>query len=128
MKGQEVDARLEAQVAKAVSEDLVDFQRVVSGKQGSGPLAEVDIETSDFVIEATSGKGGKVPQMKISPAFVGSESSQETYHRFAPRFGEHAIRPTPTVQVEGRLLLLRRLINLAPPLRACQGNSQYPLQ
>jgi hypothetical protein len=62
---QQADAKLEGKTAKALREHLVEFQKEVPKTDGThGNVAEIDIETPKFIVEVTTAKGGKVPQVK----------------------------------------------------------------
>lgn len=56
------DVRLEGQVARTLISDLVSFKRKVYDASGT-EIGEIDIETSNAIIEVTSGKQGKLQQL-----------------------------------------------------------------
>lgn len=121
LKSQQADVKLEAQVAKAVREDLVDFQRVVSGKSGSGPLAEVDIETSRFLIEVTAGRGGKVPQVRDRLTLPEVNPHNKPIIVYAPNFKKHAI--DSTINDGGAAAVVRSIDELNAFMKMYRGNN-----
>lgn len=56
------DIRLEGQVGKALISDLVSFQRKVYDSSGT-VIGEIDVETSNAIIEVTNRKEGKLEQL-----------------------------------------------------------------
>ncbi|GAE90682.1 hypothetical protein JCM21531_4315 [Acetivibrio straminisolvens JCM 21531] len=59
LKSPELGKRLEGEVVKELGNDVVSFQKRID--LPSGRYGEIDVETSKYIIEVTTGKSSKVP-------------------------------------------------------------------
>jgi len=89
LRSNDPDTVLEGRVAKAVEEDLVDFNRQVGPE---GAIGEVDVETSKVIIEVTTRRSGKSRQIKKLLANPAMNPAGKPVILFAPNYGPHATR------------------------------------
>jgi len=89
LQSSDPDRVLEGEVAKAVGDDLVDFNRKVGP---NGATGEVDVETRKAVIEVTTRRMGKSKQIKKLLSNSDLNPSGKPVILFAPYYGRAAIR------------------------------------
>jgi len=89
LRSNDPDTVLEGRVAKAVEEDLVDFNRKVGPEVAIG---EVDVETSKAIIEVTTRRSGKSRQIRELLANPAMNPAGKPVILFAPNYGPHATR------------------------------------
>jgi hypothetical protein len=85
----DLDIVLEGRVAKAVEEDLIDFNRKVGPE---GAIGEVDVETSKAMIEVTTRRSGKSRQIRKLLANPSMNPAGKPVILFAPNYGLQATR------------------------------------
>jgi hypothetical protein len=89
LRSHDPDTVLEGRVAKAVEENLVDFNRKVGHE---GAIGEVDVETSKAIIEVTTRRSGKLRQIRKLLANPAMNPAGKPVILFAPNYGPHATR------------------------------------
>jgi hypothetical protein len=89
LQSSDPDKVLEGEVAKAVGNDLVDFNRKVGP---NGATGEVDVETRKAVIEVTTRRMGKSKQIKKLLSNSALNPLGKPVILFAPHYGRAAIR------------------------------------
>jgi hypothetical protein len=89
LRSNDPDTVLEGRVAKAVEDDLVDFNRKVGPE---GVIGEVDVETSKAIIEVTTRRSGKSRQIRKLLANPAINPAGKPVILFAPNYGPHATR------------------------------------
>jgi hypothetical protein len=89
LRSNDPDTVLEGRVAKAVEEDLVDFNRKVGPE---GAIGEVDVETSKAIIEVTTRRSGKSRQIRKLLANPAMNPAGKPVILFAPNYGPHATK------------------------------------
>ena len=99
LQSSDLDRVLEGKVAKAVGNDLVDFNRKVGP---SGATGEVDVETSKAIIEVTTRHTGKSKQVKKLLSNRDMNPLGKPVILFAPNYGHTATR---TITATGAIVV-----------------------
>ncbi|ETX07723.1 MAG: hypothetical protein ETSY2_09585 [Candidatus Entotheonella gemina] len=87
LRSSDLDTILEGRVARAVEDDLVDFNRKV---EPDGSIGEVDVETQNALIEVTTRRSGKSKQIRKLLANSDMNPARKPVILFAPNYGAHA--------------------------------------
>ena len=99
LRSRDLDTVLEGRVAKAVEDDLVDFNRKVGPDSSIG---EVDVETHKAIIEVTTRRAGKSKQIRKLLANPEMNPAQKPVILFAPHYGARA---TTTITGTGAIVV-----------------------
>jgi len=112
LRSRDPDRILAGEVARAVADDLVDFNRKVGP---NGAIGEVDVETRRAIIEVTTRRTGKLKQIQKLLSHPGMNPSGKSVILFAPNYGRTAtqdIIDAGAIVVRTREELLRVLTTL----------------
>ncbi len=112
-----VEIQLEGSVARTLIADVVSFQRKIYDANGT-EVGEIDVETSTAIIEVTTEKGRKLPQLlkDQSDPFINPDGKEVIL--YAPNYSHHSDVPFADHDIP----IARTLKELFDELRLLSGH------